>query len=118
VGNDARAGERIILLRRVAETLLDADDGALDDRLRAAAYAHAVAAAGRAARAAEPLPEPLGAFVDKVTRSAYKVVGRDVDGLRQAGFGDDAILEAVLAAAVGAGVARFEIGLDALAGRR
>jgi alkylhydroperoxidase family enzyme len=56
--------------------------------------------------------------VDKVTRNAYKVVDDDIERLRQAGFSDDAILEAVLATAVGAGVARFEIGLDAIAGRR
>lgn len=113
--------DRAALLQAVADAVLNAD-GALDPALRAAAFAHAfataVAATGRAAQPAQPLPEPLAAFVDKVTRHAYKVVDADVDALRQAGFGDDAILETVLATAVGAGVSRFEIGLDAIAGRR
>jgi hypothetical protein len=117
VVNDGPADARVALLRRVADTLLNAE-GELDPGLRAAAFAHAVAAAGRPAPAEQPVPQPLGAFVDKVTRHAYKVVDADVDRLRQAGLSDDAILEAVLATAVGAGVARFEIGLDAIAGRR
>jgi alkylhydroperoxidase family enzyme len=117
VANDGVADDRMALLRTVADTLLHAD-GHLDRSMRAAAFAHAVAATGRPAPAAQPLPDPLAAFVDKVTRNAYKVVDDDIERLRQAGFSDDAILEAVLATAVGAGVARFEIGLDAIAGRR
>ena len=113
----SQLAHRAALLRRVADTLLDAD-GELDPGLRAAAFAHAVAATGRPAPPAQPLPEPLATFVDKVTRNAYKVVDADVEVLRRAGFSDDAILEAVLATAVGAGVSRFEIGLDAIAGRR
>ena len=109
--------ERAALLRRVADVLLNAD-GDLDRPLRVGAFSHAAAAAGHGVAVEAPLPEPLAAFVEKVTRHAYKVVDGDVDALRQAGFSDDAILEAVLATALGAGVARFEIGLDAIAGRR
>ena len=116
LGADGVAG-RETLLRAIADALLSAD-GDLERDLRARAFAHAAAVAGRADVPAQPLPEPLAGFVDKVTRNAYKVVDADVDALRHAGFSDDAILEAVLATAVGAGVARLGIGLDAIAGRR
>ena len=117
--NGAATGDRAVLLRRAADVLLNTD-GQLDPATRAAAFGHALAATGRPAPgpAVLPLPEPLAAFVDKVTRNAYKVVDADVDRLRQAGFSDDAILEAVLATALGAGVGRLEIGLAAIAGRR
>jgi hypothetical protein len=105
------------LLHGVADTLLGAD-GDLAPGVRTAAFARAAAAAGVTSAEPVPLPEPLSRFVDKVVPEAYKVLDRDIEGLRQAGYTDDAILEAVLATAVGAGLSRLEIGLDALAGAR
>jgi alkylhydroperoxidase family enzyme len=107
---------RVALLHAVADVLLDtvAD---LDPALRRAAFAHAAADATGAARPSGEMPAPLAAFVDKVTRRAYAVVDADVDALRAAGLSEDAILEAVLATATGAGLARLDIGLAALAGK-
>lgn len=99
------------VLRAVEAAVLDSD-GALDRSLRRAAFDHGALAAGPGT-----LPEPLGPFVDKVTRHAYRVVDADVDALRAAGYGDDAILEVVLATAVGAGLSRLERGLAALGER-
>jgi alkylhydroperoxidase family enzyme len=101
----------------VADSLLDAD-GDLPREMRAAAFASAAAAAGRPVPDAAPLPEPLAAFVAKVMEEAYRIDDADVDALRAAGYSDDAILEAVLATAVGAGLARLEIGLGAIDGSR
>jgi hypothetical protein len=63
---------------------------------------------------AAEVPAELAPYVDKVTRWAYKVVDRDIDGLRAAGWSEDAIFEATLCAATGAGLARFERGLALL----
>ena len=100
----------------VAADLLEGE-GDLPPELRAAAFAHASAAAGWPVPDAAPLAEPLAGFVEKVTAEAYKITDADVDALRQAGYSEDAILEAILATAVGAGMARLEIGLNALARR-
>ena len=107
----------MFFLRTVADHLLGAD-GDLAPGLRAAAFAHSSAAAGRPVPDAASVPEPLAGFVEKVTAEAYKIVDADVEWLRRAGYSEDAILEAVLSTAVGAGVARLEIGLNALAGSR
>ena len=101
---------RVEVLRGAPRHLLTAD-GALDPALRRAAYEHA----GDPATAPQ-LPEPLASFVHKVTTAAYKVVDDDVAALREAGYDEDAILEAVLATAAGAGLARLEVGLAALEG--
>jgi hypothetical protein len=100
--------ERVAVLRAVPAALLAAD-GDLDPAVRRAAFEH-----GGGRPNDTPLPEPLGRFVDKVTSEAYKVVDGDADELRAAGYSEDAILEAVLATAMGAGLARLEIGLAAL----
>ncbi len=60
------------------------------------------------------VPEGLAPYVDKVTRWAYKVVDGDIDGLRAAGWSEDAIFEATLCAATGAGLARLRHGLALL----
>jgi hypothetical protein len=103
--------ERVRVLRAVPGALLAAD-GDLDPALRRAAFERGGGRAGDA-----DLPEPLGRFVDKVTTEAYKVVDKDVEDLRVAGYSEDAILEAVLATAMGAGLSRLEIGLAALSGQ-
>jgi alkylhydroperoxidase family enzyme len=101
--------ERAELLRAVGRAVLDGA-GALDPALRRSAFQRGGGddAAG--------LPEPLGGFVDTVARRAYQVTDADVAALHAAGYGDDAVLEAVLATAVGAGLSRLETGLAALRG--
>jgi alkylhydroperoxidase family enzyme len=60
------------------------------------------------------VPEELIRYVDKVTKHAYKVTDADVEALRHAGYSEDAIFEITLSAALGAGLARLERGLEAL----
>ena len=78
--------------------------GALDAELRRAI------AAGR-------FPDDLAAYLEKVAKHAYKVVDRDVERLKEAGYSEDAIFEATLAAALGAARYRLERGLAALEAR-
>ena len=70
----------------------------------------------RRAIAAGDAPEPLGSYLEKVRRHAYKVVDRDVEALREAGWSEDALFEATIATAVGEGLRRLDAGLAALAG--
>jgi alkylhydroperoxidase family enzyme len=69
----------------------------------------------RAAIAAgEPQEPPLGPYLDRIVRHAYRTTDADVAGLREAGYGDDAIYELTLAAALGAAESRLAAGLAAL----
>ena len=68
----------------------------------------------RRAVAAGESPEPLAGYLDKVRRHAYKVVDRDVEALREAGWSEDALFEVTIAAAVGEGLRRLDVGLEAL----
>jgi len=70
--------------------------------------------ATREAIAAGEPPDELAPYLDKVTRHAYKVTDDDVARLRAAGYDEDAIFEATLAAALGAARTRLERGLAAL----
>lgn len=56
----------------------------------------------------------LAGFADNVTRHAYKVKDADVTSLLQAGHTQDAVFEALVNTAMGAGLARLACGLAAL----
>src|SRR5262245_53526333 len=56
----------------------------------------------------------VAAYVDKVSRHAYRVSDDDVAALKTAGFSEDAIFEITVAAAVAAGLDRLERGLRLL----
>ena len=60
------------------------------------------------------VPTALRAYVGKVHRHAYKVIDEDIAELRAAGYSEDQIFEATLAAALGAGRVRLRAGLAAL----
>jgi alkylhydroperoxidase family enzyme len=61
-----------------------------------------------------PVPEPLASYVDTVRRHAYRTTEQDIAGLRAAGYSEDQIFEATVAAAFGAARARLRAGLDAI----
>jgi alkylhydroperoxidase family enzyme len=97
---------------RVTQAILETP-GDLDPALRKAAEAFAaslVAGDGDATG----LPRELAPYVEKVARHAYRVVDADVEGLRRAGYSEDAIFELTLATALGAARARLDRGLAAL----
>jgi alkylhydroperoxidase family enzyme len=60
-------------------------------------------------------PAAATAYLEKVRLHAYRVTDADVEALKAAGLSEDDIFEATVAAAVGAGLARFEAGLRTLA---
>jgi alkylhydroperoxidase family enzyme len=99
-------------MRRLADAVLNGA-GELPPPVR-----HAVAARAGERDAAGPVPAALLSYVDRVARQAYRVTPEDVAALRAAGLSEDAIFEATLAAALGAGMIRLERGLAALAGER
>ena len=62
------------------------------------------------------VPGELQPYADKVTRHAYRVTERDLAGLRDAGYDDDAIFQITVAVALGVGLHRRDVGLAAIAG--
>ncbi len=61
----------------------------------------------------EPAPPPFDAYVEKVHRHAYKVTDAEVAALVDA-TSEDAVFEATVATALGAGLTRLEAGLAAI----
>ena len=53
------------------------------------------------------VPEALKSYAEKVRLHAYKVTDEDVADLIAAGYSEDAIFEATVSAAVGAGMKRW-----------
>lgn len=77
-------------------------DGTLDREIRMAAFQ------------GTQVPEALGAYVDKVRRHAYKVIDRDVEDMRAAGYSDDQLFELTIATALGEARRKLDAGLKAL----
>ena len=61
--------------------------------------------------AIEGVPRLLSVFAHKVIRHAYKVTDADVQRLLDSGYAEDALFEAIVSAATGAGMLRIEQGL-------
>jgi alkylhydroperoxidase family enzyme len=62
-----------------------------------------------------PTPEPgLRPLIDKALTQAFKIVDADIARLRDAGYSEDALYEAIVTAAAGAGLRRIDAGLRAL----
>jgi alkylhydroperoxidase family enzyme len=59
-------------------------------------------------------PAVATAYLEKVRQHAYRVTDDDVEALLASGLSEDAIFEATVAAAVAAGLARFDAGLRTL----
>jgi len=60
------------------------------------------------------VPDNLLNLVDKIAERAWTINDEDFDRLRQAGYSEDQIYEVTMAAALGAGLQRFDAGLRAL----
>jgi len=90
--------------------------GDADPSVRHAVEARAAELGGRSRDESGVIPPSIAAYVDKVAMHAYKTTDADIDALREAGYSEDAIFEITLSAALGAGIARMERGLDALSG--
>lgn len=95
------------------ETAVLTARGETDPALREAILAGAEAACGLAEPA--DLPADLAPLLDKTWRNAYKVVDRDIETLRAAGYAEDALFEVIVCAAAVAGLARLRRGLELMA---
>lgn len=62
------------------------------------------------------IPTALASYIEKLTHSPYKVIERDLNALRDAGYSEDQIFELTLAGALGAAAGRYERTLDLLYG--
>jgi alkylhydroperoxidase family enzyme len=91
-------------VKHLIETLLESP-GHLAREIRRAIHSRA---AGRGDAEPGGIPEGLAGWTDTVARHAYRCTDEGVTALRRAGFTEDQVFEATLAAAVGAGVARLE----------
>src|SRR5438874_10421825 len=94
-------------LQTLVDKLLDASEG--DPEIRRAAVARAVALTEGAPAEDKSLPAALAAWIERVARSAWKITDEDLAAVRDAGFDEEAIFETTIAAAVGAGIARYQI---------
>ena len=99
--------------RAVVEAVL-ATPGDSDPALRRAVFERARALTAGPAAGAGRLSEPLGAFVHKVSTRAHEVTDADVESLLADGYSEDFVFEAIVSAALCAGMARLELGLVAV----
>ena len=103
-------------VQRIVEAVLNTA-GDTQPSLRRTVEARAAELGGRpAGESREEIPLDLADYVDKVALHAYKTTDADIEGLRKAGYSEDAIFEITLSAAVGAGMARFERGMAVMRG--
>jgi alkylhydroperoxidase family enzyme len=58
--------------------------------------------------AARPTPAALEAYLAKVRERAYTIDDRDVEALKEQGFGEDEIFEATVVTAIGEGLRRLD----------
>lgn len=87
-----------------------------DAGLRHAVLERAAHLTGRDAPPSErEVPETLAPLVVKIVRHAYRVTDADIAGARAAGHSEDELFDVIVAAALGAGLARRERGLGAIA---
>jgi alkylhydroperoxidase family enzyme len=68
-----------------------------------------------ASRPEREQPPVAAGYLEKVRLHAYRVTDGDVEALLGAGLSEDEVFEATVAAAVAAGLARFDAGLRTLA---
>lgn len=66
------------------------------------------AAVRHAAASGANVPVAAHAYTEKIRRHAYKVVDRDVEELKSAGWSEDEIFELTVAIALDAGLSRLE----------
>lgn len=118
--SSAHAAEQMVHLDELKHALLQAvfeTPGELDPMVRQAIYLRAIETHSPDTfhpDSIEGVPRMLSAFADKVIRYAYKVTDADISRLLDSGYSEDAVFEAIISAATGAGMVRIEQGLRAM----
>jgi hypothetical protein len=93
---------------------VEAGEGTADPALRVAIMNRAANWTGGRPRKEFAVPKVVAEFTDTVTRNAVEVTDDHITGMKDAGYSELEIFEFTFAAATGAGLARLEIGWDAL----
>jgi len=112
VGKDGLLRPRELNLTR--EHFLSVD-GSTEPSLRRAVEAHAARVRG-GKRPEEAIPEAITEYVNRLSLYAYRITDELFDGLRDAGYSDEAIYEITVAGAFGASFASIEPLFEALYG--
>ena len=89
--------------------------GRADPALRRVTLERAAWLAGRAAPPPTEPPESLIPLVETIVRHAYRVTDEQITAAHEAGHGEDELFDVIVVAALGAGLARRERGLAAIA---
>jgi len=76
--------------------------GVTEPVLRRAVEAFVTAELGLSELEESPVPAALTPYLEKLARHAYRIVDKDVDALRAAGYSDEAIYEITIVGAFGA----------------
>ena len=89
-----------------------ADPGSSSPALREAIAARAAQLNGNPRKGEfEAIPEVVRKYIDKVATDAYKVLDKDIDKLKAAGYSEDFIYEITLATTTGVSISNLERGL-------
>jgi hypothetical protein len=99
--------------QRLIEAVLTSP-GDTEPSIRRAVESFSAQLGGRPSSQASAIPPELISYVKKVALHAYKTTDEDIEALLKAGYSEDAIFEITVCAALGAGMARLERGLEAL----
>lgn len=59
-------------------------------------------------------PSTLNAYIEKLSKHAYKILDQDIEALKSEGYSEDEIFELTVVGATAAGVTRLEKGLSTL----
>ena len=102
-----------VRLRQLIERFVTHSDAAMSGELRRAALRHGSRTVG-VERDGGELPEQMRVYADKVGLRAHTVTDEDVAALRAAGDSEAEIYELTVGVALGASLARYELGLRAL----
>ena len=107
------AGRYRDLVDQLAHTVLDGG-GETDPKLRrAVAQLAAKGSLGHELAPGTAIPGAIAPFVTKVAQEPFRVTDQDLATLRAAGYSEEAVFEIVVAASLGAGIARLERRLSA-----
>ncbi|KAA3655743.1 MAG: hypothetical protein DWQ04_33090 [Chloroflexi bacterium] len=102
-------------LAKARKPLLTAP-GKTSPELREAVEAFVVQQRGHTRPQTQPIPDELTRYLTKLALYAYKITDKDMDALRTAGYGDEAIYEITIAGAYGAALVGIEKLFDILYG--
>jgi hypothetical protein len=97
----------------LVERVLTSPSASSSADLRRAVFEH-VASLTRQQEPEVQVPGDVQTYIRKVALNAYKVLDREVDAMRAAGYSVDEVFEMTVAAAVSGGVTRMHIALAAL----